>query len=78
MELKHLNEYTERELFELIVSNQVRLEQRLHKIYSFLSEKYTKEFHKHNEHKDEAFEEFLDSFSGLNRQINKLISERKD
>ncbi|MDR2207124.1 MAG: hypothetical protein LBE36_13330 [Flavobacteriaceae bacterium] len=75
MEIKKLQEYTDRELLELAISNQVRIEQRLFKIYGFLSEKYGEAFHKHNEHKGEAFKEFISSFSGLNQQIAEIIKQ---
>lgn len=78
MELKTLDRYTDRELLELLISNQVRSEQRIFKIYSYMTEKYGAEFGKHNMHKSEAFEDFLDSFSGLNQQIRETIKEQKD
>lgn len=78
MELKPLNKYEDRELLELIVSNQVRMEQRLFKIYWFLSDKYGEEFQKNNEHKGEAMKEFTDSFKGLNMQIREIISGNED
>lgn len=74
MEIKRLSEYEDRELLEFIVSNQVRMEQRLFKIYGFLSEKHSEDFHKHNEHKGEAFEEFISSFRSLNQQINEILN----
>ena len=78
MNIKKLEDYTDRELLELIVSSQVRMEQRLYKVYWFMSEQYGESFHKHNEHKGEAFKEFIDSFRGLNQQISQIISEEKD
>ena len=78
MEIKKLEKYTERQLLELIVSNQVRMEQRLYKMYWFMSEQYGENFHKHNEHKGEAFKEFIESFRGLKQQINQIVSEDKD
>ena len=75
MELKSLENYTDRELLELIISNQVRSEQRLYKIYAFMTDKYGAEFSKHNKHKGETFEDFLDSFMGLNQQINQKLSK---
>lgn len=74
MELKTLDQYSKRELLELIVSNQVRTEQRISKIYAFMMDKYGAEFSKHNKHKGETFEDFLDSFMGLNQQINQKLS----
>jgi len=78
MDIKKLEEYTDRELLELVLSNQVRIEQRLYKMYWFMSEQYGEDFQKHNEHKGEAFKEFVESFRGLNQQINQIISEEKD
>ena len=78
MELKTLDQYTDRELLELIVSNQVRTEQRIYKIYAFMTDKYGAEFSKHNKHKGETFEDFLDSFTGLDQQIGKIISKEQD
>ena len=78
MDIKKLEDYSDRQLLELIVSNQVRMEQRLYKMYWFMSEQYGENFHKHNEHKGEAFKEFVDSFHGLSQQINQIISEEKD
>lgn len=78
MELKTLDQYDDRELLELIVSNQVRTEQRIYKIYSFLTDKYGKEFSKHNQHKGETMEEFIDSFAGLDIQIRQIISNKED
>lgn len=66
MNIKKLEKYTDRKLLELIVSNQVRMEQRLYKMYWFMSEQYGRDFHKHNEHKGEAFKEFVESFHNLN------------
>lgn len=43
-----------------------------------MSEQYGEDFHKHNEHKGEAFKEFVESYHGLNQQINQIISEEKD
>jgi hypothetical protein len=74
MELKSLENYTDRELLELIVSNQVRSEQRLYKIYAFMTDEYGDKFSKHNKHKGETFEDFLDSFMGLHQQINQKLS----
>ena len=78
MELKTLDQYTKRELLELIVSNQVRTEQRIYKIYAFMTDKYGAEFSKHNKHKGETFEDFLDSFTGLDQQINNIIAKEQD
>jgi hypothetical protein len=78
MELKSLDQYSKRELLELIVSNQVRSEQRLYKIYAFMTEKYGAEFSKHNKHKGETLEDFLSSFTGLGRQINEKLSNNED
>ena len=78
MELKTLDEYTDRELLELIVSNQVRTEQRIFKIYAFLFDKYKGEFSKNNQHKGETFEDFLDSFTGLDQQLRNIIAKQKD
>jgi hypothetical protein len=78
MELKTLDQYTDRELLELIISNQVRTEQRIYKIYAFMTDKYGAEFSKHNKHKGETFEDFLDSFRGLDQQINNIIAKEQD
>ena len=75
MEIKNLDEYTDRQLLELVVSNQVRMEQRLYKMYWFMSEQYGESFNKHNEHKGEVFKDFVESFRSLNQQINKIITE---
>lgn len=77
MELKPLNEYTKRELLELIVSNQVRTEQRIFKIYTFLFDKYEDNFSKNNQHKGKTFEDFLDSFDGLDKEIRNIIDEQE-
>ena len=78
MELKTLDEYTDRELLELIVSNQVRTEQRIYKIYAFLVDKYKDEFSQNNQHKGETFEDFLDSCDGLDKQIRNIITKQQD
>lgn len=78
MELKTLDQYTDRELLKLIVSNQVRTEQRIYKIYAFLFDKYKDEFSKNNQHKGETFEDFLDSFDGLDKQIRNIITKQQD
>lgn len=77
MELKSLKNYTKRELLELIVSNQVRSEQRLYKIYTFLFDKYKDDFSKNNQHKGKTFEDFLDSFDGLDKEIRNIIDEQE-
>jgi hypothetical protein len=78
MELKTLDQYSKRELLELIVSNQVRSEQRIYKMYSFMAGKYGAEFSKNNINKGDTFEDFLDSFSGLEQQISKTIEEQEE
>jgi hypothetical protein len=78
MELKTLEQYTDRELLELIISNQVRTEQRIYKMYTFVNKKYNKEFNENSKHKIEILEEFLDSYDGLGQQINETISQQKD
>lgn len=75
MELKALENYTDRELLELILSNQVRSEQRLYKIYAFMSEKYGTDFKKNNQHKAESFKELLSSFEDLSIDINQELSK---
>ena len=70
MELKTLDQYTDRELLELIVSNQVRTEQRIYKIYAFLFDKYKDEFSKNNKHKGE--------FKEKDKQIRNIIAKQKD
>ena len=78
MELKTLDQYTDRELLKLIVSNQVRTEQRIYKIYAFLFDKYKDEFSKNNQHKGETFEDFLVLFDGLDKQIRNIITKQQD
>ena len=78
MEIKRLKEYTDRQLLELILSNQVRMEQRLCKMYEFMSDKHGEEFHKNNKQKSEVMEDFVNSHYKLNQQINEIISEQKD
>lgn len=78
MELKTLEQYTDRELLELIISNQVRTEQRIYKMYAFVNKKYNKEFNENSKHKIEILEEFVDSYDGLGQQINETISQQKD
>ncbi|MBA0883667.1 hypothetical protein [Flavobacterium undicola] len=78
MELKALDQYTDRELLELIVSNQVRTEQRIYKIYTFLFDKYKDDFSKNNQHKGKTFEDFLDSFDGLDKQLRSIIEKQED
>ena len=77
MELKTLDQYSKIELLELIVSNQVRTEQRISKIYAFMMDKYGAEFSKHNNHKGETFDDFLDSFDGLYKEIRNIITEKE-
>jgi len=77
MKLKRLEEYTDRQLLELIVSNQVRLEQRLHKMYWYLANKDTENFSKHDESKSDAFKEFVESFVSLNQEIEQVIKEEQ-
>ena len=78
MKLKNLEQYSKRELLELIISNQVITEQRIFKIYSFLSQKHGEEFTQNNQHKIDVFKEFLDSYNNLDAQIRQAISEQKD
>ena len=76
MELQSLENYTERELLELIVSNQVRSEQRLFKIYAFLSKnkQFKEEFAKNYQSKAETMQDFLNSIDELDIEIKSTIS----
>ena len=78
MDLKPIAEYSDRELLELILSNQIRTEQRIFKMYSFLSQVHNLEFHKNNQSKLEALKNFLDSFDGLDKEIRSFIAEQED
>ncbi|APY12161.1 hypothetical protein BWZ22_13495 [Seonamhaeicola sp. S2-3] len=69
MKLKELSNYTDRELLEITLVNQAKIEKNIYKIYSFLSHKYGNDFIKNNIHLDEALQNIVDDFDELNRQI---------
>ena len=72
MEIKNLSDYTERELLEIIVSNQVHLAQYIFRVNDYLIEKEGKKFSEKIAHKDETFERLLESYNSLNRQIKNI------
>jgi hypothetical protein len=64
-----LKDFTDRELLELIISNQTNLAQRLFRMNDFFIHKYGKEYIEKIEHKEPAFSKLLSEHESLLRQI---------
>ncbi len=69
MELKELKKYTDRELLEFIVSNQVRMEKHLYEVTNIVIKSNPKIGNKFQLLLDEAYNNLLDSQMNLNHQI---------
>lgn len=64
-----LKNYSDRELLELIISNQVNLAQRLLRMNDFFLHHYGKDYIEKIEHKEPTFEKLLSEHESLLRQI---------
>ena len=74
--MKELKDYTDRELLEFIVSNQVLMEKYIYELNGYMVKKY-----KGNENQlllDEAYKNLLDSQRNLKQQILVSKSSEKD
>lgn len=76
--MKELKDYTDRELLEFIVSNQVRMEKHIYEITKILNESNPKLNSKYQIHLDEAYKKLIHDSRELNRQILDSKSSEKD
>ena len=70
-----LKNYTDRELLEMIISNQTNLAQRIFRINNFFIHKYGKEYIEKIEHKEPAFSKLLSEHEHLLSQIRSKENE---
>jgi hypothetical protein len=64
-----IENYSARDLLELIISNQVNIAQRVFRINDYFLEKYGKEFIDKIEHKDKTFLKLIDESEHLIQQL---------
>ncbi|MFN8428495.1 MAG: hypothetical protein U0V04_00810 [Spirosomataceae bacterium] len=67
-----LENYSDRELLELIISNQVNIAQRVFRINDYFLEKYGKEFIDKIEHKDQTFLKLIEESRHLIQQLGAI------
>ncbi len=64
-----LKDYSDRELLELIISNQVNLAQRLFRMNAFFLQHYGKDYIEKIKHKEPTFTKLMSENDDLIRQI---------
>jgi len=70
-----LKDYSDRELLELIISNQVNLAQRLFRMNDFFLQHYGKDYIEKIEHKEQTFTKLMSENDDLIRQIRAAKDE---
>lgn len=70
-----LKDYSDRELLELIISNQVNLAQRLFRMNDFFLQHYGKDYIEKIEHKEPTFTKLMSENDDLIRQIRAAKDE---
>ena len=72
-----LKDYTDRELLELIISNQVNLAQRLFRMNDFFLGHFGKDYIEKIEHKEPNFRKLLEEHQHLLKQITATKDKNK-
>lgn len=72
-----LKDYSDRELLEIIISNQVNMAQRLFRMNNFFLEHYGEDYINKIEHKEPNFRKLLDEHEHLLQQIRASINDNK-
>ena len=72
-----LKDHSDRELLEIINSNQVNMAQRLFRMNNFFLEDYGEDYIKKIEHKKPNFRKLLEEHEHLLQQIRSNINENK-
>jgi len=72
-----LSNYSDRELLELVISNQVNISQRLFRINDFFLKHYGEEFVNEIEHKGPTFNKLIKEHKGLLQQLKSEMSENE-